>query len=539
LRPRAILLGSILLAAALRFPDLAHRPMHADEAVHADKLGTLLEGGGYAYDPTEYHGPTLYYLTLPSAWLRGEARYAALDEVTLRAVPAAFGVALVAAHFGARAFLGPAGAGFAALLLAISPAMVFYSRYFIHETLLVSFSFCALLAVGRYLRRPGPGWAALAGAAAGAMQATKETAPIAMACGVAALLVCAVLARRSGGPAPAPGWRVGSRHALLALAVASLVSTLLFTSFLTRWGGVADALRTYATWLERARAASWHVHPWDYYLGLLIRFPSEGSPVWSEGLILVLAVVGAGAGWSRGGQPGADPGALRFLSLYTLLMVAAYSAIPYKTPWCLLGFLHGLILLAGAGAARLLQAARTRARFALTAAVLVAALAHLGWLAWAASFRFAADPRNPWVYAHTGTGVPSAARRIGELTRAHPDGASMPIQIFSRENPWPLPWYLRGFPGVRWWDGVSDDAGVAPLVVVTPELEGALARRLYDVPPPGERELYLRLFERPVELRPGVELRGYVAKSLWDAFQRLEARRLEETSPASEPGGRE
>ena len=135
MRSRAIFLAPILLAAALRFPDLASRPMHADEAVHADKFGTLLEGGGYAYDPSEYHGPTLYYLTLLSAWLRGERRYVEIDEVTLRSVPAALGVALVAAHLGARGFLGTAGAAIAALLAAISPAMVFYSRYFIHETL--------------------------------------------------------------------------------------------------------------------------------------------------------------------------------------------------------------------------------------------------------------------------------------------------------------------------------------------------------------------------------------------------------------------
>jgi len=106
MRSRGIFLVPILLAAALRFPGLASRPMHADEAVHADKFGTLLEGGGYAYDPSEYHGPTLYYLTLPSAWLQGARRYVDIDEVTLRAVPALLGVALVAAHLGARAFLG-------------------------------------------------------------------------------------------------------------------------------------------------------------------------------------------------------------------------------------------------------------------------------------------------------------------------------------------------------------------------------------------------------------------------------------------------
>ncbi|HEY6553685.1 MAG TPA: TIGR03663 family protein, partial [Vicinamibacteria bacterium] len=110
MRARAIFLAPLLLAAALRLPDLAARPMHADEAIHADKFGTLLEGEGYAYDPSEYHGPTLYYMTLLPAWLRGESRYVEIDEVTLRLVPAILGVALVAAHLGARGFLGTAAA---------------------------------------------------------------------------------------------------------------------------------------------------------------------------------------------------------------------------------------------------------------------------------------------------------------------------------------------------------------------------------------------------------------------------------------------
>ena len=41
----------------------------------------------------------------------------------------------------------------------------------------------------------------------------------------------------------------------------------------------------------------------------------------------------------------------------------------------------------------------------------------------------------------------------------------------------------------------------------------------------GERELYVSVFERPVELRPRVELRGYAANGLWEAFRRREAER--------------
>jgi hypothetical protein len=63
-------------------------------------------------------------------------------------------------------------------------------------------------------------------------------------------------------------------------------------------------------------------------------------------------------------------------------------------------------------------------------------------------------------------------------------------------------------------------------------MESALVRRLYDLPPPGERELYVGIFEKPVELRPQVELRGYAAKTLWDDFRRLEV----DPPPLSSPG---
>jgi uncharacterized protein (TIGR03663 family) len=498
--------------------------MHADEAIHADKFGTLLEGGGYAYDPSEYHGPTLYYLTLLPAWLRGERRYVEIDEVTLRSVPAALGVALVAAHLGARGFLGTAGAAIAALLAAISPAMVFYSRYFIHETLLVFFSFGALLAACRYMQAPGLSAALLGGASAGLMLATKETAPLALGSMILAAALTHLLYRGEREKA-LPALRSGLRgmHAGLALLAAVIVSAALFSSFLGHPAGIVDAARAYGLYLDRAQTATWHFHPWPYYLRLLVHAPSTGTPFWSEALILVLAMAGGAAGWATKGVPGADSKALRFLAFYTLLMLVAYSAIPYKTPWCLLGFLHGMILLAGAGAVFLVRSGRGVATKAALGALLVAAAAHLGWQAFSGSFRFAADPRNPYVYAHTGTDVFEIASRVKELARAHADGLSMPVQIISRENLWPMPFYLRELRRVEWWNGVPDSAPSAPVILVAPALEPALVSKLYDLPPPGQRELYVSIFERPVELRPRVELRGYAANRLWEDYRRLQA----------------
>ena len=522
LRWRGVFVAAVLLAAALRFPDLASRPMHADEAVHADKFGTLLEGGGYAYDPAEYHGPTLYYLTLPSAWLLGARRYLEIDEVTLRAVPALLGVVLVAAHLKAGAFLGAAGAAVAALLAAISPAMVFYSRYYIHETPLVLFSFGTLLAASRYLRRPAIAPALLTGACVGLMHATKETAPLALGSMLLALALTLVVDRRRGQTAPPIRSVVRGRDAAVALLAAVLVASLLFSSFLSHPRGVVDSLRAYEIYANRAGAASWHFHSWEYYLRLLLLFPARGTPLWTEGLIVALAGVGCAAGWSARGASGADSRALRYLGFYTLLMLVSYSTIPYKTPWCLLGFLHGMILLAGAGAVALVQVVRGVAMKSLVCVVLVAAASHLGWQAFSGSFRFASDPRNPYVYAHTGTDVFEIAGHLKDLARAHPDGSSMGVQVVSRENLWPLPWYLRGLSGVQWWNGVSDTAPSAPVIVVTPDMEAALAEKLYDLPPPGQRELYMAIFERRVELRPGVELRGYAARTLWEDYRRQE-----------------
>src|SRR5688500_4423544 len=92
------LIAVLLIAAgalALRLPKLALRPMHNDEAVNTIKFKELLETGRFEYDPHEYHGPTLYYLTVPFVWLSGAKTFAQSTETPYRLVPVVFGVGLV------------------------------------------------------------------------------------------------------------------------------------------------------------------------------------------------------------------------------------------------------------------------------------------------------------------------------------------------------------------------------------------------------------------------------------------------------------
>jgi hypothetical protein len=89
-------------------------------------------------------------------------------------------------------------------------------------------------------------------------------------------------------------------------------------------------------------------------------------------------------------------------------------------------------------------------------------------------------------------------------------GQSLPIQVISSHNVWPLPWYLRAFPKVEWRRAVTPDLLPAPVILATPDVEPALLHHLYEVLPPGQRPLYVSLFPDYTELRPGFELRGYV-----------------------------
>jgi len=527
----AVLMATALGGASLlRLARLHNRPMHCDEAGQAVKFGRLLERGEYLYDPY-----TLNYLTLPIARLASAQTLTQLTESHLRLLPAVFGIILVGLVWLVRDELGPAAASCAAVLAAVSPAMVFYSRYYIHEMLLVCFTFGAMVALWRYARGEKRGresfcprrpvfarirqtwWLVLLGLCVGLMHATKETCVIPLFCMAAAAVTMPDL-RRIGGK------RILLSCVLVVLIAAS-VSALLFSSFLDNPRGVVDSYATFSHYLRRASgegSAGRHAYPWYRYLELLFWWHRGKGPVWTEGAIGLLALAGLVAGaLGKGLKPAALP-PTRFLAVYTLLMIVVYSAMPYKTPWCALGFLHGMILLAGLGTAALVRAAPGYILKTTAIALVVAAVGHLSWQAWRASFAACDDPDNPYVYAHTTRDVPLLAKRVQQIAAVHPDGCAMHIQLICPDDDyWPLPWYLRGFSRVGPFNQVPRGPP-APLIITQPEMEPSLSEYLYEKQPPGRRHLYVPLPPkqegRDWQLRPNVPLRVYVRLDLWEAY---------------------
>ena len=490
-------------ALALRAPRLATRPLHNDEAVNAVKVGELWQQGRYAYDPDEYHGPTLHYATLPFLWLSGARDVNELDDSTLRLAPVAFGVGLILLLLLLADGLGRPAVAWAALFVAVSPAMVFYSRYFIHEMLLVFFTALTLGAAWRYGQTRSARWAVVAGAGLGLMFTTKETFVISLAAmGLAAVVTAWWMVpppRRVQSLRAFWNWR----HAALALGAAFVVWLLLFSSFFTHASGLRDSVLTYLPWLKRAGGHSPHIHPWYFYLQRLAWFHPARGPVWSEGLILALAAVGA-----TRSLVGKKPPLHRFLALYTISLTAIYAVISYKTPWCLLNFYFGMILLAGLGAAAVMNFFQARGLKLAMATVLMGLAAQLTWQSWRASFVYSADRRNPYVYAQTSPDLLLLVQRAEGIARVASAKFDTVIKIIVPDSDyWPLPWSLRRFKHLGWYEQLPADP-FAPIMVVSSRLDARLDEQ-------SEKKWIMAGLS---ELRPGVFFELYVELELWKKY---------------------
>jgi len=225
---------------------------------------------------------------------------------------------------------------------------------------------------------------------------------------------------------------------------------------------------------------------------------------------MILAAAGFAAAFGLRSRASGNRPVLRSLVFYTLFSTAAYSLIPYKTPWNILPFYLGFVLLAGSGAAALLGVWRSRWVRTLLSLLLAAGFIHLGVQAWRASFVYPADPRNPYVYAQTSPDFLKLVRRVEELAAIHPDHEKMLIMVIAGPyETWPLPWVLRRFGRVGYWQDAAGAGPIeeAPVVITDTEQAGQLESRLF---PSYQSEYY--------GLRPNVFLVLHIRTDLWEEY---------------------
>jgi uncharacterized protein (TIGR03663 family) len=506
-----------VIAAILRLYNLNLVPLHHDEGVNGNFLVRLVREGAYQYDPENYHGPTLYYFSALIPWatrlLFGPAardNYG-LTTFTIRLVPAFFGLATIGLVFLLRRKLGTVATLSAALLLAISPGAVYLSRYFIHETLFVFFTLSIVVAVVWFYEERNSSYLIAAGAAAALLFATKETAMISAGVLLIALALTIVYTwlnrarvvqatpRRSRGqnlPGKSDnviremgGTAAVAVNLIMSLAVFFAVYLLFYSSFFQNNNGVYDSLSTFAIWTRTGTVA--HVHPASMYLSWLTK---------QESALLFLGAVGAAIVVLKPKNSFA-----LFSALWAFGLIAAYSLIPYKTPWLLLNFIVPLALIAGYSLQALYEMEGAQLR--LVSAILFVAICVGIYQAIDLNFiNYDNDkPKYVYVYAHTTRGTLDLVNEIDRIAKQEAGGKTG-ITIVSPDY-WPLPWYLRNYTRVGYFGRMA--ASSEPIIIANEnqkqEVEANFGELYQQVPS--------RLSGGSFELRPGVKLLLYTRRS--------------------------
>jgi hypothetical protein len=161
-----------------------------------------------------------------------------------------------------------------------------------------------------------------------------------------------------------------------------------------------------------------------------------------------------------------------------------------------------MILLAGIGIAAAVE------RFRWIGVFVFVAAAQLGVQAWQLNTTYAADRRNPYVYAQTSADLVNLVDRVNGVARASANGDQTIIKVITGNGDyWPLPWYLRRYQNVGWYDKAPADA-FAPIMIVQQKLDAR-----YD-----EKSEHKWIMAGMTELRPKVFLELYVEMELWKKY---------------------
>ena len=452
----AIFIALSLFALAVRLPQLGARPMHTDESINAYIIGELLSGAPYHYDPQDRHGPVLYAVAEPLAKFLGAHNLAELTEWQLRLTPVIVGSATILLLGAGVEMFGFIPCFVAALLFAFAPLPVYYNRYFIHETLFVAATLGLILTGWRAWQKNSLWSAALAGLCAALMLACKETAVMHFfALGVA--FVCGwFLLPREKFPAP--------KVVAMALVVFIFAATLLFTWFGRNWSVFADLWHAVSRFVARAGGEG-HEKPFAYYFHLM-------DPMFV--LFLVAAAGTYGAVCDAVGQA-RKPHLL--MVIYGLVIFLIYSFIPYKTPWLALNLWLPLALTCGFGVTAFWEHLPHATGRWVAGIAGVFLLGSLGMQAKSLAFDHPFDEKNPFAYAHTGEDILGLSPRIRELAKLN--DLKQPRIAVVAADAWPLPWYLRGFSKVGYWQP-GQDTGPADFFITTTEMSDQLKEQLKD-----------------------------------------------------------
>jgi len=163
----------LLVAIFLRFWALDLKLLHHDEAIHSWFSYELLTKGTWMYDPS-YHGPFLYYVTAGMFSIFGDS------DLVARLLPALFGTLLIPLVYCIYrlGYINKKQTLLVAIFIALSPDMVYFSRFLRHDIFMLFFTLLLLVAVLYYFERGQTRFAIIGAVAMAGALSCKEEMPV-------------------------------------------------------------------------------------------------------------------------------------------------------------------------------------------------------------------------------------------------------------------------------------------------------------------------------------------------------------------------
>jgi uncharacterized protein (TIGR03663 family) len=421
------------LAAFLRFFLLGIKPPHFDEGINGWFVDQVMHNGFYRYDPTNYHGPLHFYVLLLSESLFGRNIWALRLPVIL------VSIVCVWLTLKFEPLVGRNVSRMAAMAMAVSPGFVFYGRYAIHEVWLVLFTMMFILGLLGLWKSGTSGYLWCAGMGLAGMILTKETYIIHVVCAVVAIPVLMVshLLTRLPDAKPAPQtWSYIDLAMVIGVAVALIV--FFYSGTFLNWSGVKGLYLACKAWFKTGEAGHGHEKPWYYFLGLMARYE---LPVLAGLVLCVFCQAFKNL-------------SLRYLAIYGVGMLLAYSYVHYKTPWCIINIVWPFLFIFGAAA--LLVIARHRRAIYVTSALLLCY--SLGSSISLNYFRCTTDT-EPYVYVQTYNDMFKLTRPLLTLAKRNPVYYHLTGHLI-RSSVYPLPWVLGDFDRVGYYEGANMPANL-------------------------------------------------------------------------------
>jgi predicted membrane-bound mannosyltransferase len=218
----------------------------------------------------------------------------------------------------------------------------------------------------------------------------------------------------------------------LAMVVTTGAAAIVFfySGTFFHWSGVKDIYEAYAAWFATGHEGHGHEKVWYYWLKLIARYE------WPVLAGLVLSVF----------APRLKSTGLRYLAIYGVGILAAYSIVHYKTPWCIISIIWPLLFIFGA-AIVVIPLAYSRV---IAAALLVASFGSCVWLNY---FR-CTTPTEPYAYVQTYNEIDKLTKPLLTLAKRDPIFYQMTGHII-RNSSYPLPWILGDFAHVGYYESQS------------------------------------------------------------------------------------